>query len=50
MYPTCRDTGGRDSRRKTLEDAVQTFLDSTDVDGNVTNKYAYATSNGYSGI
>ena len=50
MYPTCRDTGGRDSRRKTLEDAVQTFLDSTDFDGNVTNKYADATSNGYSGI
>ena len=47
MYPTCRDSGGRDSRRKTLEDAVQTFLDSTDVDGNVTNKYADTTSNGH---
>ena len=49
MYP-CRDIGGRDSCRETLEDAVQTFLDSTDAEGNVTNKYAYVTSDGYSGI
>ena len=50
MYPTCRDSGGRDSRRKTLEDAVGVFIDNTDVDGNVTNKYTDTTSNGYSGI
>ena len=46
MYP-CRDSGGRDSRRKTLEDAVAVFIDNTDVEGNVTNKYADTTTNGY---
>ena len=47
MYRTCQDSGGRDSRRKTLEDAVGTFLGSVVVEGNVTNKYASVTSNGY---
>ena len=44
LYPSVRDTtyGGRDSRHKTLEDALGIFLDSVDVDGSVTNKYSQA--------
>ena len=50
MCLACWDSGGRDSRRETLEDAVGTYLGSTGVEGNVTNKYASVTSNGYSSI
>ena len=44
LYPSARDTtyGGRDSRHKTLEHALGVFLDTVDVDGSVTNKYARA--------
>ena len=35
-----REIGGRDSRRETLEDAVEVFADINRVEGNVTNKYA----------
>ena len=44
LYPSVRDVtyGGRDSRHKTLEHAVGVFLDTVDVDGSVTNKYARA--------
>ena len=50
MYRTCQEIGGRDSRRKTLEDAVGTFLGSVVVEGNVTNKYVSGTSDGYSRV
>ena len=45
LYRSARDVtyGGRDSRHKTLQNALGAFLDSTSVDGNVTNKYATAT-------
>ena len=51
LYPA-RDTtyGGRDSRHKTLEHAVGVFLDTVDVDGNATNKYARAATCGHSSI
>ena len=44
LYPSVRDVtyGGRDSRHKTLEDALGVFLDSTSADGSVTNEYARA--------
>ena len=47
MYPACQVIGGRDSRRETLEDAVGFFIDTTDIEGNVTNKYAAVTTCGY---
>ena len=52
LYPSARDVtyGGRDSRHKMLEDAVGVFLDSSGVDGSVTNKYARAATCGHSGI
>lgn len=45
LYPSSRETthGGRDSRHKTLEAAVEAFLEQTDDNGNVTNKYTTAT-------
>ena len=51
LYPSAQDVtyGGRDSRHKMLEDAVGVFLDSTSVDGSVTNKYA-RSGLGHSGI
>ena len=44
LYPSARDVtyGGRDSRHKTLADALGVFLGSTRVDGSVTNKYVRA--------
>ena len=52
LYPSARDVtyGGRDSRHKTLEDALGVFLDSEFADGSVTNKYARAATCGHSGI
>ena len=52
LYPSVRDAtyGGRDSRHKTLEHALGVFLDTVDVDGNVTNEYAQAATSGHSGI
>ena len=52
LYPSARDVtyGGRDSRHKTLEHALGVFLDTVDVDGSVTNKYARAATCGHSGI
>ena len=52
LYPSAQDVtyGGRDSRHKTLEHAVGVFLDSTSVDGSVTNEYARAATSGHSGI
>ena len=44
MYP-CRDIyGGRDSRHKTLEEALGIFLDNENDDESVTNKHAKAST------
>ena len=52
LYPSVEDSpfGGRDSRRKTLDEALGVFLDSQNSHEHVTNKYAQPQPCGYSSI